>query len=490
MPKGLVFPCPYCQHSIESPGSDITAADAAQYQQWAMRHGAAAASLADQQYRQQHDPANTVFASASTVLGTVVGGTPYFLGAMAAADGSWSIRLVDGLTRQMVWESLVGSRWSFPPDEQKVAFRDDRCFIAIEGALHCLDMASGRVLWTAQLPGEVETRSCLAGQGDELMLYDFALPSGEGAVAVVTKQGLIAAWGRDGGRPLWHQIWDSPSVHHVPGLGLILDNRETAAFVRAFDGATLAQWTGDELPEEIFVSGNRIALHMQVEVDGFDRDRVRIVDASTLQVIADHPVKDVDLDDAAAFVGPRLLAPIQTTAGSTYQVVDPAVEPKEPGFFARLFGRASGGAARRQLPVPKMRFEKILVAGGLVFFDMRDHEHDNRRLLALDANTLAPRYDSGPLSYEPSTMDDQQVQTDGRIAVYVTAPTGDDDQCELRAVDCGTGAPRWQLPIGSWSIHFVVGEHLVVHHHPPQQGATVSVLSLADGSVVARCPFV
>ncbi len=142
-----------------------------------------------------------------------------------------------------------------------------------------------------------------------------------------------------------------------------------------------------------------------------------------------------------------------------------------------------------QLPVPKMRFEKVLVAGGLVFFDVRLMEGDGRRLIALDANRLQPRFDSGPLSHEPSCMDTQQVQTDGRVAVYVTAPSGGDKHCELRAIDCATGAERWRQTVDDWSLHYVRGEHLVVNHHPEGQGRTVSVFSLADGSLVARNPF-
>ncbi len=490
IPKGVVFPCSYCQKSVESPGSDITAEGAAQYQQWAMQHGAAAASVADQAYREQHDPANTVFASAATVIGTVVAGTPYFLGAAVAADGSWSVKLVDGTTQQVLWESLQGSRWSYPPDEQKIAFRGDRLFIAIEGQLYCLDTASGRALWRAPLSSNVETHPDLAHLGDEVMIYDFPMPSGEGAVVAYLDNGMVAAWGRDSGRGLWSQHWDSPSIHHVPGIGVIIDDRQTASFVRAVDGSAIAQWTGDEHPDGIYVEGNRIALHVQVEVDDFDQDRVRILDAATLQVLADHLVKDACLDDGAVFVGQRLIAPINCVAGSTYQVVDPAApEPKKPGFFARLFGAPTGGAARRQLPAPKMRFERTRVAGGLVFFDVRMLEGDGRRLLGLDVTTLEPRFDSGPLSPEPTTMDDQQVHSDGRVAVYVTAPSGDDNHCELRALDCATGAERWRQSIGDWTMHYVVGEHLVVNHHPEGQGRTVSVLSLADGSLVARNPF-
>ncbi|MEM6989025.1 MAG: PQQ-binding-like beta-propeller repeat protein [Myxococcota bacterium] len=489
MPKGLVFPCSYCQKPVESPGSDITAEGAAQYQQWAMQHGAAAASLADQQYREQHDPANTVFASVSTITGTIVAGKPYFLGASAAQDGTWSMRLVDGASRQIVWEALAGSRWSFPPDEQKIAFRSERLFIAIEGALHCLDVSSGRVLWSVTLHGEVETHPSLAAQGDEVMIYDFPVAQGEGAVAAYTKSGVIAAWGRDSGRPLWSQHWDSARVHPLPGMGLILDNGDAASVVRALDGAVLAQWADDDHPDDIMVGAGRIALHVQVEVDDSDQDRVRILDAATLQVLCEHPVKDQSLEEAG-FVGARLLVPVYARTWSTYQLVDPANPPKEPGFFAKLFGGGGSGGARHSLPVPGMRFERILHAGGLVFCDVRVVEGEGRRIFGLDATTLQPRFDSGPLSSEPTNMDDQQIQTNGRVAVYVTAPTGDDQQCELRALDCTTGAQLWQMAIGDWTSHSVHGEQLIVNHHPPGQGHTVTVLSVADGSVVGRCPFV
>lgn len=488
IPKGMIFPCPYCKVSIESPGSDITAEGAAQYQAWAMQHGAAAASQADQAYCQQHDPANAVFASAATVKAVIVSGRPYFVGAAVASDGSWSMKMLDA-TGAAVWESLQGSRWSAPPDEQKMAVRGDRLFIGIEGRLHCLDLASGRALWSAMIDAPVETHPDIAAQGDELMLYDFPLPQQEGALAVITKHGTVFAWGRDSGRPLWTQRFDRPSVTMVPGVGLIFDDRVTVNIIRAFDGHVLVSWTGDDLPDNLHVEGQRIAIKLCVETGSFDASHVRIYDAATMGLLADHHVDGATLDDTAAFVGEKLFVPIDTIAGSTFHVVDPSVTPAKVGWFAKLFGVKPFGKRHQTLAVPKMRFVWMLRAGTMVLFHVQPLEGDGRRIIGLDANTLAPRFDSGPLPEDPSTMDVAQVQANEEVFVYVTSPDGDDNNCELRGVDAATGMERYRLDVGDWSAHHIEGGHLVVTHHPEGGFRTVSVYNAADGRLLARNPF-
>lgn len=486
IPKGMVFPCPYCKVSIESPGSDITAEGAAQYQAWAMQHGSAAAAAADQGYRQQHDPANAVFASTATIKAAIVGGQPAFIGAAVAADGSWSMKMLDASGRQL-WESLQGSRWSYPPDEQKMAIRAERLFVAIEGRLHCLDLATGRASWSAALDGNVETHPDIAAQGDELMLYDFP-GQPEGAVALLTKQGSVLAWGRDTGRPLWTQRVDRPSVTMMPGVGLIFDDRQTVTLVRAFDGQVLASWQGDELPDSLHVEGQRLAVKLDVETGSFDASRVRIYDTMTLGLLADHFVDAATLEQGA-FFGDRIFVPVDNVAGSTFHVVDPAVRPAKVGFFAKLFGAKPFGKRHQHLPVPGMRFVWILRAGSLVLFHLQPLQGGGRRILGLDAATLAQRFDSGPLAEEPSTMDTAQIQANDELFVYVTSPSGDSDHCELRCVDASTGAERYRFEVGDWSSHHIDGQHLVVVHHPPGASRTVSVFSLADGRLLARNPF-
>lgn len=487
IPKGMIFPCPYCKVSIESPGSDITAEGAAQYQAWAMQHGAAAASQADQAHRAQQDPANAVFASAAVVKAVIVGNRPHFIGAAVAADGSWSMKMLDA-SGTPVWESLQGSHWSFPPDEQKMAVREGRLFIAIEGRLHCLDLASGQAMWSATIDSPAATHPDIAAQGDELMLYDFPEPQG-GAVVLMTERGTVAAWNRDTGHPLWTQQHDSPSVTKVPGIGLIFDNRETVSFVRARDGQAVVSWTGDDLPDSLHADGQRIAVKLDIETGSLDAAHVRIYDANTMDLVAEHYVDSATLDTTAAFAGERLFVPVDTGAGSTFHVVDPSASPTKVGWLARMIGVNPFGKGHHQLSVPKMHFVWMLRAGPLVLFHLRPLDGDGRRILGLDASTLKQRFDSGPLPEEPSTMDTAQVQTNGEVFVYVTSPNGDSDHCELRAVDTNTGAERYRLEVGDWSAHHIEGGHLVVVHHPEGGPRTVSVFNVADGTPLARNPF-
>ncbi len=491
IPKGMVFPCPYCQHSLESPGSDVTAAAAQEYQAWALQHGAAAASIADNAYRREVDPDNAVFASASTQLGFVRNGRVWLLGSAVREDGSWVLRMVDASTRQVVWEALDGMRWAQPPDEQQLAVRSDRLFVALEGVLHCVDLSSGRRLWGAMTDSNLETHPDLAFQGDELMLYDFPLPSAEGAVVAMSKSGTVAAWGRDSGRVLWTQAWDRPAVHHVPGLGVIVDDRSRMSFVRAFDGSVVAHWTGDDLPGEVCVQGDRILLRADVETQAADENRVRVLDASTLELVCEQPVDSVSFDPAPVLCGTRIFTAIDDVAGSTFHILDPAKPPKKPFFLFAMMGWARAGTQHQQLPIPKQRLEAIVAVGSLVLFDLRPLDGgESRRIIGIDRDSAAVRFDSGPLSGEPSTMSTMQIQHDDDVFVYVTAPSGDDAHCELRAVDANSGQQLWSQDIGDWSMHSVQEGHVVLVHHPQEdRGRTIATLQLRSGALVTRFPF-
>jgi hypothetical protein len=156
---------------------------------------------------------------------------------------------------------------------------------------------------------------------------------------------------------------------------------------------------------------------------------------------------------------------------------------RKPGFFARLLGRGGGGIARHQLPFTEPGLDAVAAAGDLVYFDQRSG--GRRRLVAVDPPSGQLRFDSGELPEEPATMTTANLQCHGDLAGFVTAPDGDDNACELRAVRAGTSS--WSLPVGAWQAHFFIagGALLAVYSH----GQRTLLVRTDDGEVVARYPL-
>jgi hypothetical protein len=91
----------------------------------------------------------------------------------------------------------------------------------------------------------------------------------------------------------------------------------------------------------------------------------------------------------------------------------------------------------------------------------KHHGTSYRRILGVDPMTLAVRFDLGELTSEPNDDFPLQMCSNGAIAVIVTSPTNDDDNCELWGVDA-RGAVLWRTPVANWREHWFLGGNVVV----------------------------
>ncbi len=481
VPKGMQFPCPYCKAPVVSPGSSITAEQAAANVQWALQYGAAEAAAQDLAHRQQHDPGSAHFAPGASVLFAVAGdGRRLLLGAQVDPDRTWKIRAIELGSYAQVWEAMAGSTWSFPPDRSHMAVRAGRLYVAHQGQLAAIDLATGRYLWGTRLVDAVETDSDLMFNPDEVMIFDLCPGAASSVVVMCTEQGYVVGYDRDSGQCRWQQTFDdSAKITPLYGSGVAV-RFGGGTTILGLDGSPIAQFSDSGTPAyEGGLAHNGTVL---IPFDSDEGKGVAIVDGATGQVRASRIVQEVDDDPAPITVGNKFVAMTRRAKPGTYQIVDPGKPQAQPGFFAKLFG-GKPGSVDLELGIPKMGIVAMRPCGPLVVMQLRGWEDlDERRVVAIDVNSGAKRYDSGQLPYRPSSMEPAQVQANDQMFVYVTAPGGDDNECELRGVDA-SGQQRWATPVGSWNHHFLSGDVVVCYAH-----GRVHVLDLASGERVGGYP--
>lgn len=481
VPQGMQFPCPYCKAPVVSPGSSVTAEQAAANVQWALRHGAAEAAAQDLAYRQQHDPGSAHFAPGASVVFAVAGdGRRLLLGAQVQPDRTWKICAIDMQSYELVWEALAGAQWSFPPDRTHMAVRAGRLYVAHDGQLVAIDLATGRYLWGTRLVDHVETDSELMFNPDEVMIFDLCPGAASSVVAMCTKQGYVLGYDRDSGQCVWQQTFDdSAKITPLYGTGLAV-RFSGGTTILGLDGNAIAQFPASGTPE--YEEGMAWAGTVIVPFDSEEGKGIAIVDGASGQIRASRIVQEVTEDPAPVMVGTKVVACTARATPGTYQIVDPNRPQAQPGFFKKLFG-GKPGSVDQNVGVAKMGIVAVRPCANLAVMQLRGWDDlDERRVVAFDVNTGQKRYDSGQLPYEPSSMEPAQVQANDEMFVYVTAPGGDDNECELRGVDAN-GQPRWATPVGDWSHHFIADNVVVVYAH-----GVVLVLDLATGQRVGGYP--
>ena len=486
MPQGMQFPCPYCQAPVVAPGGLWSPEQAAAYQQQMMTEGAALAAQAANAYEQQHNPGAAHFAAGADTVATLLpSGEMIAMGAQVQADRTWLMKAVDLQTQQTRWEVLHGMPWNVPPSRMQMAVRGASLYIAHHGQLISIDLASGQLRWQMPLPDQVQTNCDLLDSPDELMLFDLDPRQPQGTIVLATQLGILVAYDRNSGQNLWTSPYgEGLKISPVEGVGVLLRKETEFGFVGR-DGTPLTRWANPQC-EDVCDLGGRIALLLNDLGDDGDTSAVAFHDPTTGQTSAPHLVPDVEFGPDPALVAGKVFCSVCNGTPGLYHVVDPQAAPTAPkaGFFSKLFG-GKGDPGHKNLNVGAYRIEHIRAAGPLVVFQLTAFEGgDTDRIVALDAATLALRFDSGVLPEEPSNMSAAHIQVGEGVFVYVTSPTNDDQQCELRAVDTATGAQRWVAPIGAWTHHFIAGDKVIAYG----DDQAMQILDLATGTRLAAYP--
>ncbi|MDB4995979.1 MAG: hypothetical protein JWM74_3411, partial [Myxococcaceae bacterium] len=375
------------------------------------------------------------------------------------------LRAYDPRRRAIVWEALEGEEWlEYLKDIRIIG---TRVLIPNRTMLHCLDLATGQLLWTAKLTEKVD----LIGSGT---LRGPAVHELGGAfVAKTIGRTLVSLDPTTGQEKARRKFDQNVDVLHVDGEQQLVVRFEQAdrGLMEILAPATLEVagrfgkvWFGDESSVlAAHTSGGHIVAH--VDSWGLLSSRGVFVGevASRKEVLFERD-RNVDVDVVPSFDGGRLV--YVTTKGDIH---------------------LAPGGKKIPLPLAGHRIKAVTLAGATLFVALEDTA-GVAQLVALDAATLAPKLQYGALApmgqaARPTKRDPTRyVVAEGGLAFFVARRDGSTFG-ELRVVDVSTGAivsTRSLSDVGvldDWYVQagcLVLWSHSAVRVIDPMRGITVA----------------
>ena len=390
---------------------------------------------------------------------------PIAIGAYAPHGKPAVLRAWDMKAKKPLWEQLSGQTWleTIRPRGMRVIGRN--VYVANKRQLLCLDLANGNRKWQASLSDTPE-----GSDEDGLAIADPFPPNQRGAILVATVDHQVFAFDRDSGQPLWNRPFkDSAELEAVPGLGAVVV-RHNGSYVKAdiinpaFPQSVASHGNQDWSTDlgRCKVSGRTIVTCASSMGPENDEDGLFCFDAVTGQVHFFDRVEDLETDVVPCAIGPRVFAAVDSGRGL---YVGPRGRPMP-------------------VPVPNHAVAALLQAGPTLMLLLKKAQGTAiRRIVGLDPNTLAFRFDAGEAGEEPTDDWDRQLATDGYSVVFVATPNDEMESAELRSVDTSTGRQLWRRPFPRYRHHRFVGGAVVVHGYDK-----IEVLAPQNGQLIAQVP--
>jgi hypothetical protein len=376
--------------------------------------------------------------------------------------------------KKPLWEVLQGQGWLDKVSRSSLAVRGRNLYVANKRQLLCLDVATGNKKWNSSLSDSPVGSDDDAMGGEHIGGINIADPfpqgpGARGAILVPTIDNALFAFDRDSGQPLWQRSFGDKSIEvdAVAGLGAcvvrygspyIKIDIVNPAFQQPIASLGHDHWSTDLGLARI--SGRTVlTVADDMGVEG-DDDGLFCFDAVTGQAHFFDHVEDLDMDEIAPLaMGARAFA---------------ATDNGE-GLYVGPRGRVMPP------PVPNHAICAMFAAGPtLVLLLKKMHGTPVRRVVGIDPNTMAFRFDAGEAGSEPEYNFEAQCATDGYSFVFVATPQDDMSQCELRSVDTSTGRMLWNRQVGHWQGHRFIGGQLIVFSHEK-----IEALSPQNGQVLA-----
>lgn len=379
------------------------------------------------------------------------------------------LRAWDVKGNRPLWETLHGQAWLERVSRGSLAIVGRNVYVANKRQLLCLDLASGNRKWAASLSDEP------AGDDEDGLMIADPFPQGpgqRGAILVPTIDHGLFSFDRDSGQPLWQRSFGDKDidVQVVPNLGACVVRHGSPyikvdvvnpAFAQPIASLGHDHWSTDLGVARVW-GRSVLTVADDMGPEG-DDDGLLCFDAVTGQPHFFDRVEDLETDDVVpCLMGARAFA---ATSGGDGLYVGPRGRVMPP-------------------PVPNHSIAAFCPAGPtLILLLRKSHGTPVRRIVGIDPNTLAFRFDAGEAGSEPDDRWDRQIMTDGYSAVFVATPNDDLDTSELRSVDTSTGRLLWSRPIGRWEAHRFINGHVVVWTDEkieallPQNGQVLATLS-------------
>lgn len=362
------------------------------------------------------------------------------LGSYAPDSAHGRLRAYDFYRKRVAWNAFTGERGTDDLDYEKLAVHKGHVYASVGRSFRVLDLLTGQQKWGAELPDKVAyDRHPLPARGARV--FDPAPPGARGPVWIVATDDTISAFDRDTGQPLWRETRERMPRRILPyesGL-LLLDHRHEIELV---DPATrtVIDKVGPRV-ERLDVDG-RYGL-LQVECWGWrEREGVLVHDFLAKKEVLFEAVDGLDDDVPCVSGNNRVFCAVEGGA--------------------KLFAAPHGKAVEL---MPGFRIRTMAVCGPTVVVLLTKHHGTSyRRVVGVDAQSLAVRFDLGEWASEPDDDWTTQVCSNGHVAVTVKSRQGregDGTDSEVIAIDPG-GRMLWNLPVGVWRAHWFLGGHVVV----------------------------
>ncbi|MBX3258194.1 MAG: PQQ-binding-like beta-propeller repeat protein [Labilithrix sp.] len=372
---------------------------------------------------------------------------------------------------QPLWEAFEGQPWVAALSASSFRVHRDTVYVANRAALVALDLASGRQRWVAQLSDAVARTPEERGVERRLVVEDAYPPGQPGVVLVKCVDHTLAAFDRDSGRPLHTRTFGEGrsdfEVRAIPNASVALVTYG-APYTRCdrIDPAqprSLSTHGGDADGDWSTSLGACSLLGRSVvtRVESFgpdaDQEGVLVFDAITGRRHFFEEVEELS------------------------EEVTPAATPSAVLFATEDERSIWVGPRGRRIPSPVAgsSLKAFLVAGPTVFALLAKRGSGRRRIVGLDAATLAMRFDCGEVGTEPDDVTARAMVTDGHTVVYVASPTDDADACELVAVDAAAGFRLWSRRVGTYLAHSIDSGYVVARSRD-----ALVVLTLREGQEV------
>jgi outer membrane protein assembly factor BamB len=359
------------------------------------------------------------------------------LGVFQADGAPPRLRAFDVYNKRVAWEAFTGEPALEDLDYESIAVHVGNVYVGVGRSLRVLDLFTGQQKWGAEL-SDTLARDLGPPALRGARVIDPAPAGTRGPVWAVAIDDTIFAFDRDTGQPLWREVRERmPRLIRPYESGLLL--LEHSSSVELVDPATKNVLDAIASGVERFDVEGRLGI-LQVENWGWrERDGILLHDFLARKEVLFEPV-DSPEDDVPTVIG----------HGRVFCAVESG---------AKLFAGPQGRAIEL---CPGFHIRSLRMCGPTLFVLLsKRHGTSVRRVLGVDPQSLAVRFDLGEMTTEPNDDWTAQVCDNGQVAVLVTSPTGNDEQCELWGVD-PSGRVLWRLPVGEWKAHYFLGGHVVV----------------------------
>ncbi|HEY8079928.1 MAG TPA: PQQ-binding-like beta-propeller repeat protein [Labilithrix sp.] len=347
------------------------------------------------------------------------------------------LRAWDLQNKRVAWEALSRQLQSDDLDYEGMRVHSGNVYVGWERNFRVLDLFTGQQRWGAELSDKpaYDARPW-ATRG--MRVFDAAPIGARGAIWLVTVDDFITCYDRDTGQMLWREERERMPrrIHPLDSGQLIVEGNGEIELVDPAQKTVLDKLSGRI--ERLDLEGAVGAL--QVRDWGFrERAGILVHDFRARKELLFEPAEDIEDDVPTVMAFGRVFCALESGA--------------------KLFAAPS---ARTIELLQGFHIKSLAMCGPTLFVLLvKHHGTSYRRVLGIDPQTLAVRFDLGELGTEPDDDYPTQMCSNGYVNVIVTSPANDDDRCELIAVD-PRGAILWRKDIGEWRSHWFCGGNVVV----------------------------